>query len=103
MKESTLLKTDRGLRGEIEMEEMYSEHRPEWNADAGQVEFAVFCVENLADDLKIDPTEAYDLLTVKTDILSSYIIPCYDALHTQGKDYIMDDIKQLLKEKGVPV
>ena len=77
------------------------ESQSEWNANAEQMEFAVFCVENLATDLDIDPTDAYDLLSVKSDILSTYIIPCYDALHTQGKDYIIDDIKQVMRMKGV--
>ena len=74
---------------------------PEKCSDEKQIEFAVFCVENLATDLNMDPTDVYDLLTVKSDILPSYIIPCYDALHSQDKQYIIDDIKQVMRSKGV--
>ncbi len=35
------------------------------------------------------------------DILQSYIVPNYEALHTQGKDYIVDDIIDLMEKKGV--
>ena len=35
-----------------------------------------------------------------TDILNGYMIPCYDVLHTFGKEYIMDDLISLLKKRG---
>ena len=34
-------------------------------------------------------------------ILDEYILPCYDVLHTQGKEYIVNDITELMKRKGV--
>ena len=80
---------------------MFNENQPRWDADEKQIEFAVFCVENLAIDLNLDPTDVYDLLTEESDVLSSYIIPCYDTLHSQDKQYIIDDIKQVLRSKGV--
>ena len=78
-----------------------NEYQNKWNADEKQIEFAVFCVENLATDLNMDPTDVYDLLTVESDVLSSYIVSCYDALHSQDKQYIIEDIKQVMREKGV--
>ncbi|MGO0807272.1 DUF3791 domain-containing protein, partial [Clostridioides difficile] len=27
--------------------------------------------------------------------------PCYEALHSQSKGYIVEDLMQVLKEKGV--
>ena len=78
-----------------------NEYQSRLGADEKQMEFAVFCVENLATDLNMDPTEVYDLLTEESDILSSYIIPCYDTLHSQDKQYIIEDIKQVMREKGV--
>ena len=78
-----------------------NEYQPEWDANEDQIEFAVFCVENLATDLNMDPTDVYDLLTVKSDVLSSYIVPCFDTLHTQDKQYVIDDIKRVLRIKGV--
>lgn len=45
--------------------------------------------------------KVYDALTEKSDILNDYIIPEYEILHTQGKEYIVDDIIEVMKERGV--
>ncbi|MCQ4635978.1 DUF3791 domain-containing protein [Anaerovorax odorimutans] len=66
-----------------------------------QLEFAVFCIENVAERLGIRGDAAYDLLRGKSDILKSYIIPCFGILHTQGKDYIVNDIVSYMKQEGV--
>ncbi|MDG6827537.1 DUF3791 domain-containing protein [Glaesserella parasuis] len=34
-------------------------------------------------------------------LLQDYIIQHYDILHTLGKDYLVKDIIELMKEKGV--
>lgn len=66
-----------------------------------ELEFAVFCIENVAKKLSVDGSVVYDMLAVQTDILQHYIIPCYDVLHTQGKEYIVNDLIDMLKAKGV--
>jgi len=66
-----------------------------------QLFFAVFCIEALADELSTTGDRIYRMLSEESDILDKYVIPCYDALHTQGRGYIVDDLKQLLREKGV--
>ena len=66
-----------------------------------ELEFAIFCIENVAAKLNVDARKVYAALTEQTDILNGYIIPEYDVLHTQGKDYIVDDIIDVMKEKGV--
>jgi len=63
--------------------------------------FAVFCIESVADYLETTGDKVYKLLTEKSDILDSYIIPSYDSLHTQGKDYIVNDIIKLMEKQGV--
>ena len=45
----------------------------------------------------------YEALAEKSDILYGYIVPEYEVLHTQSKDYIMDDILEVMKERGVEV
>ena len=66
-----------------------------------ELEFAIFCVESVASKLGIDGSQAYLMLTETTGILNQYVIPQYEVLHTQGKDYIVDDILGVLKERGV--
>ena len=63
-------------------------------------EFLVFCIENLAARIGIDGEAAYRLLTEKTDVLDNYIIPNYEVLHSQSKDYIVQDILEVLRERG---
>ena len=69
--------------------------------NADELEFAVFCIENIAKRLGKNAEDVYRLLTEKSDILNSYIVPEYEILHTQGKDYIVDDIISLMKERGI--
>ena len=71
--------------------------------NARELEFAIFCVENVAIRLHVSAEKVYDAWTEKSDILNSYIVPCFDALHTQGKDYIVNDILDVMKERGITV
>ncbi len=71
--------------------------------DNEKMEFAIFCIENVAACLHVDAAVVYDAFTRESDILDGYIIPCYDVLHTQGRDYIVNDLINMMKEKGVIV
>lgn len=66
-----------------------------------ELEFAIFCIENIAAKLGVSAEKVYDALTEKSDILNDYIILEYEILHTQGKEYIVDDIIEVMKERGV--
>ena len=66
-----------------------------------ELEFAIFCIENVAARLGVNAEKVYNALTEKSDILYAYIIPEYEMLHTQGKEYIVDDIIEVMKERGV--
>ena len=68
-----------------------------------ELEFVVFCIENIAARLQKKPEEIYLALTEKSDILYSYVIPEYEILHTQSKDYIVEDITSLMAERGIEV
>lgn len=69
--------------------------------DSKELEFAIFCIENVAGFLGRDAREVYKLLTEESDILNSYIVPEYEILHTQSKEYIVNDIVEFMKESGV--
>ena len=68
-----------------------------------ELEFTVFCIESIADYLGLKGVEIYKLLAEKSDILDNYIISCFDSLHTQGKEYIVNDIVEFMREKGLIV
>lgn len=63
-----------------------------------ELEFAVFCIEELSLYTGIDSVKMYDLLTKQSNILYNYIIPCYIPLHTQGKEYTITDILTVMKK-----
>lgn len=65
------------------------------------LEFAIFCVESLAERLNINAEKIYKLLRFDSDILNEYIIPCYEPLHSQSKAYIVNDLIEIMKVKGV--
>ena len=66
-----------------------------------ELEFVIFCIENLAASLHMDAPEVYQALNDRIDILKSYIVPGYDVLHTQSREYIINDIVDVMKERGV--
>lgn len=66
-----------------------------------ELEFAIFCIENIASRLHVDAQKVYVALSEQTNILNDYIIPEYEVLHTQNKDYIVDDIIDVMHERGV--
>jgi len=66
-----------------------------------ELDFAVFCIENVAERLGISGDIVYRKLTEMSDLLDGYIIAYYDSLHTQGKEYIVDDILEVMEKEGV--
>jgi len=71
--------------------------------NTNELEFAIFCIESVAAKLGKDTEDVYTALTEKSDILNNYIVPNYEILHTQGKDYIVDDILDIMQEEGVTI
>ena len=67
------------------------------------LEFSVFCVESVAERLGVSGEAVYQAFTEKSDLLDGYILPLYEPLHTQGKDYIVDILLETMAERGVEV
>ena len=67
-----------------------------------ELEFAIFCIENLASYLGKDPRSVYNALN-ESGVLYRYIIPGYETLHTQSKEYIVNDIVDVMKSQGVDI
>ena len=66
-----------------------------------ELEFAIFCIENVASALGEAVPKVYKLLTEDSGILREYIVPEYEMLHTQSREYIVNDIIDVMKERGV--
>lgn len=63
------------------------------------LEFVTFCVGSLADALHVSASRVYEVLR-STGTLSGYIVPCYDVLHTFGKEYLVEELTSVLRERG---
>ena len=58
------------------------------------------CSCRLAEYLNMNQLTVYQKLK-ESGILTGYIIPAYDVLHTYSGQYIVDDLVSYMKEKGV--
>lgn len=67
-----------------------------------ELSFSIFILYSLAEKWKITPAAVYKILNT-TGILDNYIIAGYDMLHTQGKEYLVEDITEFVREKGVAI
>ena len=71
--------------------------------NSDELEFVIFCIENVAVRLGVNAERVYQAFTGKSDILNGYIVPEYEMLHTQSLEYIVDDLLDVMKERGVEV
>ena len=62
--------------------------------------FVVYMIRACAYKWNKLPSEVYVLLQ-STECIAKYLVPHYDILHTQGTDYIVDDIQEYLRVRGV--
>ena len=68
--------------------------------DYRTLEFVTYCISKLAHTLQMSQREVYRRL-IKSGILYDYIVPSYDVLHTFGSRYLMEDLTDYMREKGV--
>lgn len=71
--------------------------------NAGELEFVVFCIENVAAKLGVEAQRVYQAFTRKSDILYGYIVPEYEVLHTQSREYIVEELLDVMNERGIEV
>lgn len=67
-----------------------------------ELTFVVFILHALGQHWNMTTPEVYDILN-STGILDDYIIKCYDVLHTLGKEYLVENITEFVREKGIDV
>lgn len=67
-----------------------------------ELEFVIFCIENLALRRGKNASDIYAALNNDSNnMLQKYIVPGYEFLHTQDKEYILDDIEDAIQSQGV--
>lgn len=68
--------------------------------DEKTLEFVTYCIGKLSVLLQMPQKEIYKRLKI-SGILYDYIVPSYDVLHTFSTRYLMDDLTEYMREKGV--
>lgn len=66
------------------------------NTSRRETEFVVFCIENTAARLGISGDLLFQELQ-QSDGIRQFLYPSYPALHTQGKEYIVDETLAYLR------
>ena len=64
-----------------------------------ELEFSTFIFYSLSDSWNTSPADVYKVLN-SLGILDGYIIEAYDVLHTLGKEYLVEDIADLVNDRG---
>lgn len=72
------------------------------NCNNEQLKFCVFIINQISQIVKKPTATIYKILA-ESGVLDEYIINCYDALHTLGREYLIDDITGLLHDRGVKI
>ena len=57
--------------------------------------FAASCVEGAARKLGVPYIEIYERMR-KVDLINKFILPYYDTLHTESREYLIEDIIECL-------
>ena len=68
--------------------------------DTKTLEFVTYCISKLSHVLNMSQREVYRRLK-DSGILYDYIVPSYDVLHTFSSRYLVEDLTDYMKEKGV--
>ena len=81
---------------------LYDEFEAARNADSGnitheQFDFYTYCLENYAIRKRISGMRAWVIF--KESSADKYVIDNYDLLHTQGMDYVLDDIQRFINRR----
>lgn len=64
--------------------------------------FVIYMIHACSDQWNISPSRVYKAIR-KSGCLDDYLIPCYDILHTQSTDFVIQDIEEYLKKAEVTI
>ena len=80
----------------------YFRNSVEQDMDKDTFSFVVYLIHACADRWDRTPKQVYWNLKT-TGCIDKYLIPHYEILHTQGTEYLVDDIHEYLSIRGVTV
>lgn len=64
--------------------------------------FVVYMIHRCSNQWNLSPAKVYQKLK-ESGCIQSYLVPHYAVLHTQSSAYVLEDIEQFLKRRGIAV
>ncbi len=64
------------------------------------LDFVTFCIGSVALQLNMSRKDVFERLN-KADIIRGYIVSCYDVLHTFSREYIIEELTDVMRMRGV--
>ena len=64
--------------------------------------FVVYIIHCCADRWGVSPAAVYRRLK-ESGCIDAYLVAHYGVLHTQSSAYVVDDVEQYLKNRGIPM
>ncbi len=64
--------------------------------------FVVYLIHACANFWNVTPARVYNALK-KSNCIEKYLVPNYEILHTQGTNYLVEDISSYLKNRNIAV
>jgi hypothetical protein len=68
--------------------------------EKNEIAFITFLLYQLSEAWHMSPSKVYKKLS-EAEAIDGYILPCYDTLHTLGSKYLVEDITEMMAERGV--
>lgn len=70
--------------------------------DKDSFSFVVYIIHACANKWNMMPSLVYEKLK-SVECIERYLVPHYEILHTQGTEYVVDDVKKYLEVQGVAI
>lgn len=67
-----------------------------------EIDFSLFLIYRLAERWNQPAAKVYRTLA-SAEAFSEYIVPFYDVLHTLGEEYLIEDMTEYLRRRGLAV
>ena len=64
--------------------------------------FVIYMIHVCAGKWQLSSSEVYRKMS-EAGCIDGYLVPHYDVLHTQSSDYVAEDVKEYLLNRGVAV
>lgn len=70
----------------------------ELSSDEIKMAFVASCIEGAARKMGVSYREAYERMN-NVGMIDDYMLGCYDALHTESREYVTEDVIECLLNK----